>query len=148
MDEKAKQSPAGRESKQPRDFPRRGWIQIGKRVKDQIQVDHIPIVAAGVAFYFFLALFPLLAALLSTYGLFVTPAEAEAQMDELAVILPEKVHQLISDFGQSLTSDSDDALGWGVLLSILISLWSANKGSKALVTGLNIVYDESERRNF
>lgn len=148
MEEKAKQSPAGRESKQPRDFPKRGWIQIGKRVKDQIQVDHIPIVAAGVAFYFFLALFPLLAALLSTYGLFVTPAEAEAQMDELAVILPEKVHQLISDFGQSLTSDSGDALGWGVLLSILISLWSANKGSKALVTGLNIVYDELERRNF
>lgn len=134
--------------KQPSDFPKRGWIQIGKRVKDQIQVDHIPIVSAGVAFYFFLALFPLLAALLSTYGLFVTPAEAEAQIEELSAFLPEKVHELISQFGETLTGNSDNALGWGVVLSILISLWSANKGAKALVTGLNIVYDETESRGF
>lgn len=148
MSEESQQAPAGRHASKPREIPKLGWIQIAKRVGDQIKVDFVPIVSAGVAFYFFLALFPLLAALLSTYGLFVTPAEAEAQIEEISAFLPEKVHELISQFGETLTGNSDDALGWGVILSILISLWSANKGAKALVTGLNIVYDETESRGF
>ena len=148
MSEPSKQAPAGRDASRPRDIPKRGWIQIALRVKDRINIDFVPILSAGVAFYFFLALFPLLAALLSTYGLFVTPAEAEAQIEQLSSFLPEKVHELISQFGQALTGGSDGALGWGVALSILVSLWSANKGAKALVTGLNIVYGERENRGF
>ena len=39
-------------------------------------------------------------------------------------------------------------LSLGLGFSLLAALWSANKGMKALITALNIVYDEDERRRF
>ncbi len=49
---------------------------------------------------------------------------------------------------QSVANTSGQALSWGVVLSILLSLWSANKGTKALFRGVNIAYDEKKKRNF
>jgi membrane protein len=39
-------------------------------------------------------------------------------------------------------------LSWGLVLSILLSLWSANAGTKALFLGITIAYGEQEKRNF
>lgn len=132
----------------PRRIPVRGWLSIGKRVYGQIGQDHVQIVAAGVAFYFFLSLFPAIAAVLSIYGLITAPAEAAAQMQQLEPLLPEQAYTLISDFAGGLAGNESGSLGWGVTVSILLSLWSTNKGTAALFTGLNIAYDEKEARPF
>ena len=138
----------GRQAKKPTEIPKRGWIDIAKRVKDQITIDHIPIVAAGIAFYFFLAIFPALAAVISVYGLVVEPAQVASQIASLAAGLPQNAQEMISGFGEQLTGKSGGQLGWGVALSILVSLWSANQGTKAVFEGLNIAYDEKDNRSF
>lgn len=138
----------GSHAEKPTEIPKRGWLDIAKRVKNQIAIDHIPIVAAGITFYFFLAIFPALAAIISVYGLVVEPAQVASQIANLTSGLPQNAHEMISGFGERLTGKSGEELGWGVALSILVSLWSANKGTKAIFEGLNIAYDQEENRSF
>lgn len=126
----------------------KGWKDIGLRVKDQLKKDHVPIVSAGIAFYFFLALFPAIAAALSIYGLLMDPAQVEQQMSQLANVLPEQAHQMISGILEKQSERTESSLGWSLVLSLLISLWSANKGTKAIFEGVNITYGERDDRGF
>lgn len=125
-----------------------GFKNVVKGVKNQLGSDHVGIISAGVAFYFFLALFPVIAAIISIYGLVNDPAQVEQQMNQLANVLPEQAHSIITDRLKSLTQTSGQTLGWGVAFSILLSLWSANKGTKALFEGVNIAYNEENKRGF
>jgi membrane protein len=138
----------GRQAESPREIPKGGWKDVLLRVKDQLTTDHIDIVAAGVAFYFFLALFPALAAVVSIYGLVTDPGQVEQHMAQLTSLLPQETHQMISERLHSIAQQSGKALGWGVIFSILISLWSANSGTKSLFEGINIAYNEENERGF
>lgn len=139
---------AGRRADSPSKIPKRGWFSTLKRVKNEIARDHIPIVAAGVAFYFFLAIFPALTAFISIYGLAVSPGEAASQVETMADALPADARKMIAETATNLATQSNEKLGWGVALSLLISLWSAKKGTNALFDGLNIAYNETESRGF
>ncbi|GAB3528408.1 YihY/virulence factor BrkB family protein [Pontibacter brevis] len=138
----------GRAAEKPSDIPGKGWKEVMLRVKDQLSTDNISIVAAGVAFYFFLAVFPLLTATISIYGLVMDPVEVEQQMEQLTTVLPQEAQQIITDRLRNIAESSGTALGWGVILSILLSLWSANNGTKSLFEGINIAYDERNDRSF
>ena len=138
----------GKHASKPKEIPAKGWKKIGKRVIKQINADHIPIVSAGVTFYIFLAIFPAIAAIISIYGLITEPQQVQQQMSQIATILPDQASQFISETLQNIAGKSGKALGWGVALSILLSLWSANKGTKALFKGVNIAYHEDNSRNF
>ncbi len=137
----------GHKAARPREIPGRGWKDIALRVKDQLKYDHIQVVAAGVAFYFFLAHFPTLAAAISIYGLLTEPAQAQQQITQLSGMLPEQAHQMISSIMAGMAEKSGSTLGWSVAISILLSLWSANKGTSALFEGVNVAYDEIDERN-
>ncbi len=132
----------------PSQIPIKGWKDIASRVKDQLPEDHVPIISAGIAFYFFLALFPALAAAFSVYGLVMDPAQVMQQMNQLANVLPEQAHQMIGDILEQQSERSGTALGWSLILSVLISLWSANKGTKAVFEGVNIAYNQMDDRGF
>lgn len=138
----------GHTAEKPTQIPIKGWKDIALRVKDQLKADHVSIVAAGIAFYFFLAIFPALAAALSIYGLIMEPAEVEQQMGQLANVLPEQAHQMVSSILAKQSEKTTSSLSWGLILSILVSLWSANKGTKAVFQGANIAYAEKDERGF
>jgi membrane protein len=142
------ESSRGHSADKPRDIPAQGWKDIALRVKDQLNYDHVQVVSAGVAFYFFLALFPALAAAVSIYGLLVSPEQVEQQMSQLTSALPEQAHQMISEILHQLAGESDSNLGWTLVISILLSLYSANKGIAAVFEGVNIAYDELDERGF
>src|SRR5690606_28840092 len=99
-----------------------------------------------VAFYFLLSIFPSLAAFVSIYGLVYDPADAQQQVQSLSGMLPADARALLLEQLRKLTSGSSSALGFGALISILLALWSAMKGTMAFMTALNIVYDETETR--
>jgi membrane protein len=94
------------------------------------------------------AIFPTIAAALSIYGLVMEPAEVQQQMSQLANVLPEQAHQMISSILEKQSEKPASSLGWSLVLSILISLWSANKGTKAVFQGVNISYNEKDERGF
>lgn len=144
----SQKSSRGHAANKPTDIPGKGWKDIALRVKDQLKYDHVQVVAAGVAFYFFLALFPAIAAAVSIYGLVVSPEQVQQQMSQIASALPEQAHQMISDILQRMAGKSGSSLGWSVAISTLISLYSAKKGITALFEGVNIAYDELDERGF
>ena len=114
----------------------------------EIKYDHVQVVSAGVAFYFFLALFPTFAAIISVYGLVMEPEQVQEQMAQVSANLPEQTHQMLSNILNRLASQSNQSLGWSLVLSILIFFWSANKGTSAVFEGVNIAYNKVDERNF
>lgn len=138
----------GHNAEKPKQIPRKGWKDIASRVKDQLTKDHIFLLSAGIAFYFSLAIFPAIAAALSIYGLIMELAQVEQQMSQIANFLPEQPHQMISNILERQSEKPESTLGWSLVLSILISLWSVNKGTKAVFEGVNITYNEIDKRGF
>lgn len=132
----------------PAEIPAPGWKEIAKRVFKSLGSDHVSLVAGGVAFFSFMAIFPSLSALISLYGLVMDPAQVSEQIGQMASILPAQARDLLNDILMNITSSSDEQLGWSLAVSIVLSIWSANKGTSALFEGLNIVYNESEKRSF
>lgn len=138
----------GRDADKPSDIRKKGWKDILIRVKNQLGEHHVSIVAAGVTFYAFLAIFPAIAAVVSLYGLLVDPATVEQQFAQLTDLLPSQAHDLLSGQLKSVASQSSSTLSFGVALSILAATWSAKNGMKSLIEGMNIVYNEKDKRGF
>jgi membrane protein len=143
--EAARPQPPGAQAERPQDIPRRGWVQILKRSWAQTTEDQIPLLSAGVAFFGFLALFPSLIALVLAYGLFADPSTIATQIDSLGTALPAEVKDLIIT---QLTEQSQrtGALSVGVIISLLLALWSASGGVANLVLAINTAYDETDDR--
>ena len=95
-----------------------------------------------------LALFPGLAALVSIYGLIANPAQIEKQVNAMSGLLPNSARQLIGDELHQLVSASGGALGIGVVLGLLLALWSASRGMSGMISALDIAYAQPERRGF
>jgi membrane protein len=138
----------GRESSRPTEIPRPGWRDILIRTKNEIDADNVDLVAAGVAFYGLLAIFPGLAALISLYGLAFDPAQVQEQIASVAGIIPEGARAILDEQLTRLAGQRVDALSLGALFGTLLALWSAGKGTKAFITAMNVAYDERERRGF
>jgi membrane protein len=138
----------GREADYPSEVPASGWRDILLRAWEQVGTDNISMIAAGVAFYGLLAIFPAITALVSIWGLVADPAQVQQQFAAIREIVPAEAWGLLDAQLRSVAASSPRALGWGVALGILVALWSAGAGVRALITALNIAYDEEEKRGF
>lgn len=132
----------------PYDIPRRGWWEVLRRVQKEVSRDNLSLVAAGVAFYGFLAVFPAISAFVILYGIFADPVLVEEQMRPLAGVVPGDAYAILTDQLQQVAESTDATLGIGLILSLLLALWSSTKGVKALMTTMNIAYEENEARGF
>jgi membrane protein len=126
----------------------RGWKDILWRVKQQMSQDRLSIIAAGVAFYGLLAVFPGLIALVGLYGLAFDPQQVEQQIAALSGILPQEARQVLLTQLRDLTTTDRTALGIGAIGGLLLALWSASAGMRTLMEALNVAYDEEEKRGF
>ena len=138
----------GRSAERPRDTPKAGWKDLLWRLKGRIAEDRLPIVAAGVAFYGLLSVFPALTALVALYGLVFDPAQVAQQIEALRGLLPGEAAHLLAQQLQDLTRTDQTALGIGIAGGVIVSLWSASSAVKTLMEALNVAYDEKEKRGF
>jgi membrane protein len=138
----------GRHAARPTEIPPVGWKDVLWRTWREYQADAIPSVANGVAFCGIMALFPALAAFVSLYGLFADVATARDHLALLAGFVPADVLTFIGEQLVRIATQKQATLSFTFLFSLALSLWSANAGMKALFNGLNIAYDETEKRNF
>lgn len=145
---KATSDDVGYHAESPTDIPAKGWWQVTRRSLKEIGDDNLTLIAKGVAFSWFMALFPGLVAAISVYGLVTTPAEVKSQVANLSSSLPDSAKTLITTQLQSLAGASAGALGIGLVVSTALALWAASAGMSGLVAALNIAYDEEEERNF
>ncbi len=120
---------------------------FGRCLLDNISQDYVGLVAAGIAFYFLMAAFPALAAIISLYGIFSDPNFVSEQLDSLSPFLPAEAFNILADQAQTLVSSTSDALSISFIISTMFAVYSATKGMVALMQGFNIAYNEKERRN-
>jgi len=139
---------AGKDAEKPTEIPPRGWWQVVRRAFKESSADNVPILAAGVAFFGFLAIFPAIIAAITLYGIFADPETVAAQVRELSAALPEQAQPILADQLQSVASTSGGALGFGLVVSLLAAVWSASSGTGNLLKAINIAYDEDESRGF
>lgn len=138
----------GRAATSPGEIPRRGWWDIAMRTKDDVSRNNLSLIAAGAAFYAFLAIPSAITALVSLYGLVFDPRGVQRQVEAMRGLLPDEAIRLISDQLQTLASHSNSTLGAGLVISLALALWSARSGISSMITALNIVYGEAEKRGY
>jgi membrane protein len=138
----------GRRATSPGQIPLRGWKDIAWRTWSETNADRITRLAAGVTFFALLALFPGLAAFVSLYGLFADVHSAESQLAVLAGVIPADALTFIGHQMLRIAQAKHASLGLTFAVSLILSLWSANAGMKAMFDALNIAYGEREKRSF
>jgi membrane protein len=132
----------------PSEIPARRWKDILLSVYNGISEDRILANAAGVTFYALLALFPGIAALVSIYGLFADPSSIAGHLDTISGVAPGGAIDVVREQMTRVSAQGSTALGISFALGLVLSLWSANSGIKALFDALNVVYEEKEKRSF
>jgi len=146
-DATADHDPHGRDAASPADLPRHAWREVLGRVWTKIGYDNISLLAAGVAFYAFLSIVPLLGALVMTYGLVADPKTISEHMQSIIRVVPKDAAKLILDQLISLVTTASGKKGVGLLVALLVSLYGATRASGAIMMALNVVYEQHERRN-
>jgi membrane protein len=139
--------PHGRDARSPAELPRHAWREILARVWRKTGDDNISLMAAGVAFYAFLSIVPLLGAMIMTYGLIADTSTIADHMRVIIRLVPKDAAKLILDQIVSLVTASTGRKGLGLLVAVLVSLFGASRASGAIIMALNVVYEQRERRS-
>ncbi|AJE49077.1 membrane protein [Celeribacter indicus] len=125
-----------------------GWKAALLRVKDALRQDRVGLVAAGVAFFGLLALFPAITAVIALGGLLFEPSEITEPIRSISAAMPERAAQIILDQATAVAGTRDGGLGLAAILGLAIALYSASKGVANLIEGINVAYNQSETRGF
>jgi membrane protein len=136
----------GRRARAPLQIPWRGWKDILARTYQEIQNNRLLALAAGVVFYSLVALFPGIAAGVSSYALFANAATIGKHLSIAADMVPAGSLDMLGEEITRIAAKSDGKLTLGFAVGLGIALWSANAGMKAIFDALNIIYHEDEKR--
>lgn len=136
----------GRQAESPNQIPVPGWLDVVWRVKAQLSEDRVSMLAAGIAFYALLSLFPAIGAVISLWALAFDPAEMARQIGELSRFMPAGGARLIHEQARAVSENTDTGLSLAAIAGLLVALFLASRGVGGLMVGLNVVYGEVDRR--
>ena len=123
---------------------KRIWT-ILKGIMARSDVANLSLVAAGGAFFAMLSLFPALAALIALVGLFTDPTLIQTQLEMLKEFVPGEAFAILQQQITRLVSANPETLGWTTILTTLAALWSARRGTDALIRAMNAIYGVPQR---
>lgn len=140
--------PVGGDSQKPWNHPWRAWRSILFRVYTMMGYHNLSLMAAGVAFYAFLSIAPLLAAIVMSYGLFADPQSVVQHMNTVFELVPADAARLISDQLIAVVTTTAGTAGIGLAIALFFAIYGAMRASSAIIQALNVIYEEEEGRNF
>ena len=126
----------------------RTWWAVAKDVKAELKHDNLSLVAAGVAFYAMMAVFPAIIAAVTVYALVADPMKIRNQLAPVLKLLPAQAADLLVHQLTSVVEGSSGGLTIGLVASLLATIWAAAGGMQAMIRGLNIIFGAEESRNF
>lgn len=116
------------------------WRRMGK--------GNVSALAAGAAFQALLTIFPTLTAAVSLYGLVADPNMVQRQIMAIQGVLPPEAITLIATWLQALVQAPATRFGVGLIVSVLLALWSMWSATGMLMNAVTICYGEDEKRGF
>lgn len=141
-------SPRGRNAESPKDIPAKGWKDTLMRVKSEIKSDRLSLISAAMAYYALFAFVPAISSIIIIYAWVSDPQDISQHISKISQFIPAEVQSMLNEQLGALASKAPSALGLSAIGALLIALWSASKGSKAIIEALNIIYDEEDKRGF
>lgn len=123
---------------------RRAWRKA-QLLSDLMATRHLGLIAAGVAFFGVLAIFPALAAVIAVWGMFADPQAVAASLEDLSEFLPPDAFDILNAQVQGLVLAPPGQLGWTTALTLGAALWSARAGMAALIGGINAAFGTENR---
>jgi len=123
-------------------------FQIVFGILRAISADNISLLAAGVAFYTLLAIFPGLAFIVAMFGILADPARVQQELLSLKGVLPAEAWNAIDTQLLALTRQNSTALSLASVFSLLLAFINARLGAYATMGALNVVYKRRETRSF
>jgi membrane protein len=143
------ESPHNGKVDQPEHAPARpGRFKILKQAWAAAKEDRLPLVAAGVAFYAFLSIVPTLIAAVLIYGLVSDPSEVANQVATYASALPTSAQELLTEQMTTLAEAPRQSLGIGLVIALVVALWSASNGTSNMIMAVNHAYGGEQERGF
>ena len=136
----------GNDATSPRQMPAAAWKQIVARTWQRTWIDNVGLVAAGVAFYGFLAFVPLLSLIVMTYGALADVQTVIANFQTLTDFLPSDVAVLVGDQLLAAVTTSGTLKGTGIAVALALGLYGGTNGAGSIMIALNIAYHEKEKR--
>ncbi len=124
----------------------RGWWRLLVNVYKEMTEDHVGLIAAGVAFYSLLAIFPGIVAGMAVAGLVMDPNTVVSQLEGLSRFLPQEAASIVIDQAVAVAGSEGGGLGLAALFGLLVALYSASKGVTSLMEGLNVAFEVEETR--
>jgi membrane protein len=137
----------GHRARSPTEIPPPGWKDIAARTYKRTWDDNVGLVAAGVAFYAFFALLSLLGLIALTYGFVAEPKTVVEHVHRLTAVLPADVALVIGQQLMTAVEGSEGAKAIGIVLAMAVALYGGTNGAAAVLTALNIAYEEKEKRS-
>src|SRR5215213_11376569 len=122
-------------------------FRVLKATVQEFQRDDSLGLAAQLAYYLILALFPFILVLVSLMGTFGSPELASTVLDYFRQVMPEDVYKLIKTYTTDIISGNHPA-PYLFSFGILFTIWSASGAFAALINALNRAYDVQETRPF
>lgn len=118
------------------------------KLPERLREHNLTLVAAGVAFYAFLALVPALIAFVSIYGLVADPSDVRRQVEDLGSSLPAEVQDFLVFQLTSIVNANSAGVSIAAVVAIALALWSASGGMAALITGIHVARERDEPKGF
>ena len=123
------------------------WWAVIKRTWKEAHHDNVSVIAAGVAFFSLLAVFPLITAALSTVSYFADPSDVQGITGAFATLLPGDAYAILDSQINSVLSAPPINASFGIVLSLGFAFISAGAGIRAMMRAMNVAYEEVESRN-
>ena len=123
------------------------WLDVLKRTWKEAHHDNVSVIAAGVAFFSLLAVFPLITAALSTFSFFADPGDVNGLTSTFASFLPGEAYAILESQVNSVLAAPPINASFGIVLSLGFAFISAGAGIRAMMRAMNVAYEEIESRN-
>ncbi|MFC0203363.1 YihY/virulence factor BrkB family protein [Novosphingobium soli] len=136
----------GGDAGSPWAMPRAGWMRVLKRVWVMIGFHELGLLAAGLAFYTFLALTPLIAATVMVYGLVADVAMVREQMASIVNVVPPDVARMLEEQLIRIISTNSGVTGLALVIALVFAIYGGMRAAGGMVSALNIINEERETR--
>ncbi|WP_188770309.1 YihY/virulence factor BrkB family protein [Novosphingobium endophyticum] len=136
----------GADAHSPISMPIGAWKGVINRVWVMSGFHQLGMLSAGLAFYSFLALTPLIAATVMIYGLIGNVDTVRQQMASIVEVVPPEAAHVLEQQLLTIVSTSSGVTGLALVVALFFAVFGAMRAAYGMISALNIINEEHETR--